>query len=350
MPKKTGAGATTLTIAGVQVPVSLENVQIAELRLDPDNPRIRFQFLHGGRKKPKTAGELFEIVRAQAGYPALQKQIRKQRGLHDPLIVRHDGRIVEGNTRFAAVSFLAEHDQDTTPWMTVPVMRLSKDVPEVTVQLLMAEYHIAGKTTWRPAAQADEIYRLLEEEGASEEQVMDATRMTSRQVQQHLAAYRFLVEEVIPKIEEGGPVDRQAVLESKFSHALELMQRRNLQHIREHAEDRQNVAKLIAEDKIQGREIRELPKLMGNTRAKAVLTKQGFKAATETLKKADPTIGSPLLSRLQKTTLALAEMTQKDLELFKAETKAQKALLDLIEAAEAVAEIVKARSRKRSAR
>lgn len=329
--------------------VSFENVPINELRLDPDNPRIRFQFLHGGRKKPKTAEELLEIVRAQSGYPALQKQIRKQRGLHDPLIVRHDGRIVEGNTRFAAVSFLAQHDQDKSPWGAVPVMRLPKSVPEVTVQLLMAEYHIAGKTTWRPAAQADEIHRLLDEEGATEEQVMDATRMTSRQVQQHRDAYQFLVQEVIPQIEEDGPVDRQAVLESKFSHALELMQRRNLKAIRESADDRKHVAKLIAEDKVQGKEMRELPALMQNSKAKTVLAKQGFKAASETLKKADPTVGSQLLSRMQRMTHALAAMDQTEIALFKTEAKAKKALLELIDAAETIADIAKARPGRRDA-
>lgn len=349
MAKKTQGIAPSLTIAGVQVPVTFESVPISKLRLDPDNPRIRFLFVHGVRQKPKTAEELFEVVRAQAGYPGLQKQIRKQRGLHDPLIVRHDGRIVEGNTRFAAVSFLAKADHDKTPWSTVPVMRLSKSVPEVTVQLLMAEYHIAGKTTWRPAAKADDIHRLLDEEGASEEQVMDATRMTAKQIQQYRDAYQFLVDEVVPLIKDDGPVDREAVLESKFSHALQLMQRRNLQPYRDSPEDRQHIAALIAEDKIQGKDMKELPSLLSNPKAKAVLTKEGFKPAVETLKKADPTVGSTLLKSIEKTAQALAAVDQKDIGLFQTESKARKALADLIAAAEAIAEIATPRSRRRDA-
>ena len=70
----------TLTISGREIPVTHENVSIHDVRLDPDNPRIRFQIRHGTKKRPSTQDELLEIVRDQPGYEDLQKQIRKLGG------------------------------------------------------------------------------------------------------------------------------------------------------------------------------------------------------------------------------------------------------------------------------
>ncbi|CAE6968927.1 hypothetical protein R75471_07314 [Paraburkholderia domus] len=289
--------SSKLTIAGTAVEVTHELVHIDSLRLDPENPRIRFQFKHGTRKKPTNAEELLAIVRAQPGYEDLQKQIRKQGGIHDPLIVRHDGTIVEGNTRFAVISFLAKPDRSVEQWTTVPVMRLAKGVSERTILLLMADYHIAGKTTWRPAAQADQIYRMIEESGVSAQDVADATRMTVKKVQQYVEAYKYLLHEVIPEVESGGKVDRQEILEKKFSHALELITRNNLKAIRDNPAERKRVAKLIATDKIQGLEVRKLPALMQHAKAKEILIKDGFKPASDALKRADPTVDSKILVR-----------------------------------------------------
>lgn len=340
---------STLTIAGTPVPVTLENVKIEDLSLDPDNPRIRFQFQHGSKKKPKSTEELFQILREQPGYEHLQKQLRKQKGIHDPLIVRYDGRVVEGNTRFAAVCFLSTHDQNPHLWKTVPVLRLDKAVAEKTIQLLMADYHIAGKTTWRPAAQADQIYRLLMEEGASEQEVADATRMTVKKVQQYMDAYRYLLNEVIPQVETGGKVNKQDILEKKFSHAMELTMRKDLKHIRENPEQRTKVAKLIATDKIQGAEVRKLPLVMGNAKAQAALDNHGFKAANEVIRKADPTVESKTLKRMQDLTKALVSMPQMEIELFKKQPKAKLLLLALQKAVDDIVDISKAGVGKRDA-
>ncbi len=47
-------------------------------------------------------------MRDQPSYDALQKAIRKAGGLHDPIIVRHDGMVVEGNSRLTAFKTLHE--------------------------------------------------------------------------------------------------------------------------------------------------------------------------------------------------------------------------------------------------
>ena len=340
-------GPSKLVIAGTVVEVTLEVVSIDSLRLDPDNPRIRFQISHGTRKRPTNAEELLAIVRAQPGYDDLQKQIRRQGGIHDPLIVRHDGMIVEGNTRFAVMCLLAKPDRSVKQWTTVPVMRLAQGVPERTVQLLMANYHIAGKTTWRPAAQAEQIYRLIEVSKVPAEEVADATRMSVKKLLQYVQAYKYLIHEVIPEAESGGKIDKQEILEKKFSHALELTTRKNLAAIRDDPAARKEVAKLIATDKIQGAQVRQLPTIMQNAKAQEILAKDGFKAASDALKKADPTANSKILKSIQSLTTMLTSMDQSDIELFRKQSKAKSILRDLFDAVDSVMAIAKVREGKR---
>lgn len=336
----------TLTISGSDFEVLHERVSIQEIRLDPENPRIRFQIKYGSKKKPSTEAELLAIVRSQPGYDDLQKQIRKLGGIYDPLIVRHDGTVAEGNTRLAAVKFLHETNKSDKRWKTVPITRLPIDIPEKTVEMLMANFHIAGKTVWRPAAQADQIYRLIKERHFSLQQVADETRMTAKKVDQYLQAYEYLVHEVLPEAAKGGKVDKQEILETKFSHALEFIAGKKLKSVRENLKVRKSVTKLIAHDKIKGMEVRLLPSLLENKEAAAALVKGGFKPANDVLKKADPTADSKIVKAMRDMTDRLKSMSLLELELFQKNLKARTVLEELASSIGDVVMSVSPKSRK----
>jgi hypothetical protein len=312
-----------LTVAGIQVRVTHEHVPLGTIRLNPNNPRIRFQIERlNGANRPDEKG-LLDLIRQQPGYDGLQKSIRKAGGLHDPIIIRHDGLVIEGNSRCTALKTLHAGNQGDARWKNVQVARLPKDVPEQAIAVLMAGFHVAGKTVWRPYAQADHIYQMHHKYKCSLEQIADETRMSKREVEQHMAAYEYLIKEVLPHVKKGTGMD---MLESKWSHALEFIKRKNLAHLRESPQARTQFAKLIVQNKIQGQEVRQLDKMMKSKAAAKVLKKDGFKAANEVLKKADPTAGSKVLRDISNLTAALGKMGQGDLMLFKTNSKAQAAL------------------------
>jgi hypothetical protein len=326
-----------LIIAGTAVLVTHEDVPLSTLRLDPNNPRIRLQLTFAGRKKPATHDDLIELMRAQSGYDALQRQIRIEGGIYDPLIVRHDGRIVEGNTRYAVLTVLEKTPGGAEKWSKhVPVTRLPADIPEKVVQLQMAGYHISGKTKWRAAAQADQVFRLIEESGATVEEVAVATRMAPKAVQQTIDAYKYLIHEVIPELKGASVAEKQDILDSKFSHALELMSRADLESVRQNKAERKKVANLIAHGKIQGAEVRKLRTVLDHPRARQALERDGFKAAKEVLRKADPTGESKVLKAVQKLTETLSDLGQDDLALFREHDEARTSLEALVEAAQNV--------------
>jgi hypothetical protein len=331
-----------LTIAGAKVPVKHETVGIESVRLNANNPRIRFQLKQRGGSKDQAS--LLAIVKEQPGYDGLQKAIRKAGGLHDPIIVSHDGIVVEGNTRAAAVLTLHNGAKQKDPrWQTVPIARLPKTVPERAMAMLMASYHVAGKTTWRAYAQADQIHELRKVHGWTFEQIADETRMTPREVEQHLEAYNYLVKEVLPHVKNGTATD---VLESKFSHALEFIKNKKMAPLREKASVRKEFAELLINDKIKGAEVRELDKVYGNRKAAAALKSGGFKAAKKILTDDDPLAGSKTLKQVEALTKALTRMGQDEIAFLKKSAKARSVVVKLRDAVDSVLAVVSSKGSK----
>lgn len=322
-----------INIAGLAVDVTYEEVPLNTLSLDPENPRIRLQRKFSGRKRASTQAELMDLMRAQTGYDPLHKQIRTDGGLSDPLMVRYDGRIVEGNTRFTVMSVLFKTPGGAEKWANAPIIRLPKNVPEKVIQLQMAGFHVSGKTKWRAAAKADQIYNLIEISKATLEEVAAVTRMTAKEVQYNIDAYKFLVEEVIPELEAASAEDKQIILDRKFSHALEFVKKPKLKAVREDPEARKGVAKRIADGTLKGQDVRNLDRVFANPRAREALEKKGVVEAKEVLRKADPTGDSKLLMAVAKVSASLEDLDHKDLDLFQTEAKARATLQRLIDAA-----------------
>ncbi|WP_316197830.1 hypothetical protein [Bradyrhizobium sp. SZCCHNS2002] len=324
-----------LMLAGTPADVIYETVGIEALRLNPENPRIRFLLKHTGGKKDQKS--LMELIKAQPGYDKIQKAIRKANGLHDPIVITHDGLVVEGNNRTTAVATLHGGAKQDKRWQTVPVMRLPRNIDAKTLALLMAGYHIGGKTRWRAYAQAEHIYTMVKDHGASITQIADEARMSELEVQQYLDAFDYLVNEVLPHAKNGNGTD---ILESKWSHALEFIKtKKNAEH-RKNASTRKVVAKLIAEDKIKGAEVRKLDEVISNRKAKAELKKSGFKAASKALADDDPVAGSKLLRQVQALTTTLGKMGQSEIALLKKSAAARKVVKELRDAIDTVADVV----------
>jgi hypothetical protein len=336
-----------LVIAGTTVEVCHEVVPLAVLRLDPQNPRVRLQLKVKGRTKAPTQEELLTLIREQPGYDRLQQQIRMEGGIYDPLIVRNDGQVVEGNTRLAVLTVLSKTPDGVKKWGSVPIMRLPAGVPEKVIQLQMAGYHVGGKTKWRAAAKADQIYRLIKEEKASLEEVQAATGMAPNEVQKHMDAYEYLMNEVIPEISNASAERTQEILETKFSHALVLISTKKLDGVRQDKAKRKALAKLIANDKIQGAQVRQVHLLLEEPRVRAELQRNGFVAAKEMRRKADPCADSRVLKDVSKLADTLANLGRDDLELFADHSKARDALQSLVKAAEIVLTMAK-REKKRA--
>jgi hypothetical protein len=161
--------------------------------------------------------------------------------------------------------------------------------------------------------------------------------MSELEVQQYLDAFDYLVNEVLPHAKNGKGTD---ILESKWSHALEFIKtKKNAEH-RKDPSTRKVVAKLIAEDKIKGAEVRKLDEVFSNRKAKAELKKSGFKAASKALADDDPIAASKVLRQVQNMTAALNDMGRTDIDLLKKYAAARKIIEELKDAVDNVTDVV----------
>lgn len=328
-----------LTIAGQKVAVTHEEVPIDDVTLDADNPRIRFLIAQRlGTRRPSMA-ELMELIKDQPGYDGVHKDIRKAGGLYDPIIIRHDGLVIEGNSRATVYKSLNAGNQEDLRWQTIPVVRLPKKVPQKIIELLRASYHIAGKTVWRPFAQAEQIYHLANELGVSTEQIAEATRLSPRDVEHYLNAHSYLLTEVLPHAENGA---NEEILEKKFSHALEFVRRKDFNERRDDPLVREQLAKMIANNEISGQGVRDFGKVLKSPEATITLEKNGFSAAKKKLRQTNPEETSNLLKQIQNLSNKLGKMGNGDIELLQTSTRAQSILVELhkkIKAAAAIAKV-----------
>lgn len=326
---------TPLKVAGETINVTYGTAAIGDVRINPDNPRVRFQ-IKQGYATPLDDQALLDLIRDQPGYDPLHKSIRKAGGIHEPVLITHDGMVVEGNSRTTVYKTLHAANKDDARWQNIPVARLPPDVPTATLARLMASHHVAGKTVWRAFAQADQIHELRHVHGLSLAQIADETRMTEREIQHYLDAYKFLVEEVLPQAGKGAG---REILEKKWSHALEFVKGKRLEPIRKDPQKRHEVTKLIATGAIKGAEVRHLDRIMKSGKAMTALKKGGMKQVREVMREVDPVSQSKVLKDMQALAEALADMSGKDVALLKTSEPARAILLQLNAAVRNVANV-----------
>src|SRR5262245_56893145 len=99
---KNSTSDRTITIADQKIAVVAEEIPIHQVELDADNPRIREDLKKRDKKLgAPTPEDLQKLILGLSGVDALLKSIRDNKGLHDPIYVRRNGVVAEGNCRTA---------------------------------------------------------------------------------------------------------------------------------------------------------------------------------------------------------------------------------------------------------
>src|SRR5216684_2339732 len=89
----------TLVIEGESITVEHRKMPLEDVRLDPSNPRIQHAVKKISTNGTISQDDLCKLILDLPGVPELFKSIRDNEGLQEPVYVRPDGRINEGNCR-----------------------------------------------------------------------------------------------------------------------------------------------------------------------------------------------------------------------------------------------------------
>jgi hypothetical protein len=330
-------GWQTLPIGNIPVRVVSQTVRIDQLKLDPDNPRIRYLITELPHKP--TRQELLALVEKEDFAEELLKQVRDNGGVMDPIHVLHDGTVVEGNTRLACLNRLSRSHPDDRRWQTIPVLRLPEDIAPHLVSILQGNFHVQPKNKWKAYVKAQHLHKMHTANAMSFEAIGKSLGMQKRVVERLVKQYEFMTEKILPRIKGGV---RKGV--HFWSHVDEFFKRADLEEFRTEVVNIDLFGDLVVSGKLKGgADVRKLSKVLARPRAKEALKKEGVEAAVAIARKSDPTIDSQAFRRVSEATAALKELAGTDLDRLRTEASAQALVRDLYSTIRQAASIAKFR-------
>lgn len=299
-----------ITLDGKRVQVQSIDLPLDEVMLDASNPRIAntvsIAISEQGEELQK---RLEDLLWDDTDVRDLYRQVLINQGLVERIIVRTDGRVVEGNCRTVVYRKLRERHPAEARWRTIPARLLPTDIADRDVAILLGEMHVAGKNTWTPFEKAGHVYRLHNDFALVQDEIAVRLRMSKSKVNQLIRAFDMMKNQFLPKYP--GPASSR-----KFSYFEELFKKPPLRDwILANPSNEKKFIDWIGTGKLdQGAQVRDLPAILEDEQAVAALTIDGFAAAQRMLAEDNPVITSKLFKRMVEMTEALKKAQLDDVQ------------------------------------
>jgi hypothetical protein len=319
-----------LIIEGQRVLVEHREILLDEIQLDPLNPRIQ----HAVRQKfpdgKVTQEDLRKLILDQPGVSDLFRSIRDNGGISDPIHVRHDGSLIEGNCRVAAYKKLRAIHKDDPRWKAIPAFFVPSITPR-QIAVLQGQFHLAGKNKWQAYEKAGHVHYMKHTLRMEDKDIAQTMSMTEKEVLRDLEAYKTMTEKLLPRMPNGAGLD-------KWSFVDEFYKRKGLEEFRAKPENVDEFVSLVVDKKLKkGADVRKLEKVLKHPAAVKTLKKQDVDAALTVVGKSDPTADSASFNKLKKATKLLQHMPNKDLQRLMSSEEPRVILRDLFSALKDVA-------------
>jgi hypothetical protein len=299
-----------ITLEGRKVRVWNRDLPLEEINLDAANPRIANTVaLTRTEDVAALQRELETILWEDPNVRELYRQVLINKGLFERIIVRRDGRVVEGNCRTVVYRKLRHNQPREALWRKIPCRVLPEDIGERDVAILLGEMHVAGKNTWSAFEKAGHIYRMHKDFALTQDEIAHRLRMSKSNVNQSIRAFETMKDKFLRAYPSPSNV-------YKFSYFVELYKNRSLRDWLENdpkAEDQ--FVEWVGTGKLaKGVHVRELINVVSNPDARQAMTEDGFAAAKRVLEEDDPAITSRLFRRMKEMTEELEQARLDDLQ------------------------------------
>ena len=181
--------ANSIAIMGESVKADPQRRHIDDLRFLPDNPRVYAAIREMSDFSDLTQEEqqvrIYERMLQEQSVKNLIPEIKRDKGLQEPIIVRWDTRqVIEGNSRLAAYRKLkgdSESPEEEEQWAEISCLVVGTLTDEQQTRLL-GQAHLHGKTEWSPYAKALYCFRWVEELGKDASDLAKVSGITQAEI------------------------------------------------------------------------------------------------------------------------------------------------------------------------
>lgn len=284
MSKSNSNVVYTRNIQGVSVPLQLIEVDPDKVTLDPTNPRVGFSMQQLDEAQWNDPACTL-LLTSQEDTEGLMRSIILSGGVQEPVYLRFDYTVAEGNRRVVAMRAAKEEHPNDARFKRMPAWLIPKGTAEETVQDLLNEIHLGSVRGWAPYEKALQMRGLIKL-GLVEEEIAERYRMTASEVRQHIAAADMMDKEYFPITKDPNDPQHRA----KFSYFLEFLKNGRLRAQAETMKDLPTrFSKWVRDEKIPtGAKVRRLPKILDVDDAVKLLEVSGFDAADDYIAKQNP--------------------------------------------------------------
>ena len=323
-----------LTIEGQTIDAEFRFLPLTNVQLDLANPRIQYLLKQSRTNGKLSQQELAKLIYDQIpGAPSLFTSIRDNRGLLEPILVRPDGRVIEGNCRLACYMRLLATDEKRgatdSIWTEIPAFVVPQ-ISERQVAAFQGRIHVAGKNPWRAYEKAGHIYVMHKTHRMDPKAIGQILSMSESEVLRDIRTYETMTEKLFPKMKGPAAVE-------KWSFFAEFFKRKGLEQYRAKPANVNQFVSMVRSGKLKrGADVRKLEKILKSKPAMKELKAKGVDSAMTTLGQADPTADSRTFQQLKRTAKLLQRFPAKDLHRLK-QPESQRILQDLFSAVRAVA-------------
>jgi hypothetical protein len=295
-------------IQGRRVELTFVEADPDEVKLDPTNPRVGFSMRQLAEEE-RNEGAATLLLTSQEDTEGLRRSIVESDGIQEPIYLRSDGRVAEGNRRVVALRAAKEEFPGDQRFARMPAWVIPAETPEHVVQDLLNEIHLGSVRGWAPYEKALQM-RALVDGGLIEDEVGERYRMSPRDVRQQLAAVELMDRLYFPITSDPTDPEHRA----KFSYFLEFAKNGRIQS---HSDTLPNLperfARWVRDGRIDtGARVRRLPKILDSAEATRLLEVIGFEAADEYLAKQNPG-EQELYAQVERTRARLQSVTVSEL-------------------------------------
>lgn len=323
-----------VTIGGKTIQLIHDDVPIENVELDNKNPRIRYRL-----QLERNGKSLEEVILAMPEVKALRKDIAKNEGLRERVILQQNGngkfKAIEGNCRMVCVESLHKTDPKNPMWKKVPARILPKDVDPRQIAIMLVDFHVAGKISWKAHEKAGQVHHMANELGMHQEDIAAYLRTSKSTVNRLLAAYKLMVERFL-KIDEG-KYEREG--ERKWSYFEEFFKQKDLRDLlQKDSEFGDDFCRWVGDGRLpEGADVRRLPTILKHPHAAKKLregaAESAFSEANKLVDAVEPEQGSDFFKLLAKTREACTNAAQvREILRIRTDKVARQRLIDTYDA------------------